>query len=147
MNSKLTLLAVAGALACGLSFARPVQQERDPLERIAQLEKDVASLKSEVAALRKASKAPSEGGSQDDALRHDMEQVVRWVQSQSQAAGKLESSLDEAQQKGFTAGINPDSRVALLAGFHELAKALKTPVELKSAPVETAKPAERGVKR
>lgn len=148
MNSKLSLFVVAGALAAGLSFARPARQERDPMDRIEDLEKEVVALKTELAALRKAPAQATSAPAQDVALRQDVEQVVRWIQSQSQGADALTRALEEARAKGFTAGINPDSRSVLLAGFGELTRSLKAPLALSKpeSKSEDAKSNARGAK-
>jgi hypothetical protein len=78
-------------------------------------------------------------------LRQDLEKIVQWVQAQNQAAEALANALDDARSKGFTAGINPDSRTALLTGFGELSAALKTPLKLtppEPKPAAPAKPAQ-----
>jgi hypothetical protein len=138
MKSTLSLIAVAGALACGLTLARPVQDQRDPIERIEALEKQVGELTTELAALRKAAVPATGAATPEEVLRADLEQALRWIQAQSQAADALNAALEDARAKGFTAGINPDSRNVLLAGFAELTKALKTPLELSA---DKAKPA------
>jgi hypothetical protein len=145
MNSTLSLIAVAGALACGLTFARPVQVDDDPEVRLAALEKEFAALKAEVVALRKAPAATTVASDPSAALRQDLEKIVQWVQAQNKAAEALANALEDARSKGFTAGINPDSRTALLTGFGELSAALKTPLKLtppEPKPAAPAKPAQ-----
>lgn len=129
MNSPLCLVAVAGALACGLSFARPIQDESDPLERIEALEKELTALKREVAALRKT---PAAAAGPDE-IRADLDEVVRWIQAQGDAADALQRALDDSKAKGFTAGINPDSRNVLLNGLGDMAKAAKSPLKLSAS--------------
>jgi DNA anti-recombination protein RmuC len=147
MKSTLSLIAVAGALACGLTLARPVQDEREPLERLEALEKQVGELKSELATLRKAATPAAGVASPEEALRADLEQALRWIQTQSQAADALNAALEESRAKGFTAGINPDSRNALLAGFAELTKAMKTPLVLSAKEPKPATPAKAAAGR
>lgn len=128
MNSSLCLFAVAGALACGLSFARPAQDPSDPLERVEALEKELAALKSEVAAMRKTPATAT--GATLDTLKSDLDELVRWVKAQGESADALQRALDESRAKGFTSGINPDSRTVLLGGLGDMVKALKSPLKL-----------------
>ncbi len=130
MNSSLTVFAVAALVAGGLCFARPTpaaQVELELDERVALLEKELASLKSELASLRKT---PTAADSANATLQGDFEEVVRWIRAQGQAAESLERALEESRAKGFTAGINPDSRNVLLAGLGALASASKQPLKL-----------------
>jgi len=133
MNSPVCVIAVAGALACGLSIARPTAARTDELSqldgRVAELEKELTALKSEVASLRKAPAA--DGGK--DAVKADLDEVVRWVQAQGVAAQALQKALDDSRAKGFTAGINPQSRDLLLAGLGESAKAASAPLKLSAS--------------
>ena len=49
-----------------------------------------------------------------------------FVAAQAKAGAELAKSLSDARAKGFTAGINPESREALLAGLGAQAEAMKT---------------------
>lgn len=134
MNSPVTVLAVAALIACGISFARPTpaaQQELELDERVANLEKELVALRSEVAALRKAP-APAEAA--NATLQADLEEVVRWIRAQTLAGDALERALEDSRAKGFTAGINPESRNVLLGGLGAVASAAKQPLKLGVAP-------------
>ena len=50
-------------------------------------------------------------------LAKEHDQVLAYFAKQSQAASILLAELDSCETLGFTAGINPQSREVLLAGF------------------------------
>ena len=79
-------------------------------------------------------------GLQQDRERH--EALLAWARAQGDAAKALQDVLADAREKGFTAGINPASREALLAGFDALATSLRKPTS--SATPETAPQPPRG---
>ena len=81
----------------------PVQQDLEDDE----LEKKVATLEDELATLK-------ESRMQDKAL---LEQVLLYLETQSQEGAKMLGTLDESEQLGFTAGINFRSREVLLSGM------------------------------
>jgi len=60
------------------------------------------------------------------------------------SAKVLQDALAESLEKGFTYGINPESRVVLLAGFQQFVSALQAevPGQAPAAPVEPP-PAEK----
>src|SRR5688572_3143984 len=128
MKHSLSVVLAASAVV-GLAFAR-VSNPQDPVERLATVEKEVAALKAQVAELTKVGGAP---GTDDLAVRaqilkmqETLDKVLLWGNAQAEAATRLQAALDEAQARGFVAGINPESRIVLLDGFHSLAGALKT---------------------
>ncbi|MBL4771311.1 MAG: hypothetical protein JKY61_09245 [Planctomycetes bacterium] len=53
------------------------------------------------------------------------------MDAQQKAASALLSSLDAAQEAGFTAGINPKSREILLQAWRAQAKAVGSPTKKK----------------
>jgi len=69
-------------------------------------------------------KEQSAGGPGDVKL----EDVVGYLQAQAKSAAHLQLMLAESEDKGFTFGINPDSRVALLSGFNQFVNTLQTDV-------------------
>ena len=108
---------------------------QDPRERIATLEREVAELKLEVQNLRQGG-GDSELAKQLTAQKADLQKLIEWARAQGQAATALQTALEDARTKGFTAGINPDSREVLLTGFEQLTGSLKAdplPVDTKSA--------------
>jgi hypothetical protein len=58
----------------------------------------------------------------------EMMDVVAYVNAQAQAAAALQLSLAESEEKGFTYGINPESREVMLAGFRQFLSTLQTDV-------------------
>jgi uncharacterized protein (UPF0261 family) len=142
MKHSLSVVLAASAIV-GLAFAR-VSSPQDPVERLATVEKEVAALKTQVAELTKVGGEP---GTDDVALRaqllkqqETLDKVLLWGHAQAEAATGLQAALDDAQARGFVAGINPESRIVLLDGFHSLATALKTELP-PPAPTPEAAPA------
>jgi hypothetical protein len=89
----------------------------DALARLDRLQQEVNALKAEVTRLKGK---PLDGSALDPltaALRRDIDQIAQYLRDQAQAAKTLSEVLDEAEAKGFTAGINPDSRTLLLGGW------------------------------
>ena len=67
-----------------------------------------------------------------DTLRQEVEdskrvtrETVAYLQSVSKTAKSMSATLDSAEEKGFTAGINPASRETLLSGWRDQLGALQ----------------------
>lgn len=159
-----TSLAVVlfGALAAGAGFATASaskaaapQQGGSPIERLERLEAQIADLKAQVAKLeaRKPESPPSTTGetpaagaaaagtpaSEQAELAKQLEQVLAYLAAQAEAAKQLDAALAESREKGFTYGINPDSRIVLLDGFGQFTTTLQTDVpSAKPAPTPQA---------
>ncbi len=139
MKSLLPLALFASAVA-SLAFAASPAQDAPP-DRVAALEKELAELKSRVAGLEQGG-AGTELGRALAEERARSEALVSWARAQGAAALALQDTLQDAREKGFTAGINPASREALLAGFDALAASLR-----KLPTPETPEPARTPGKR
>lgn len=139
MKSLAPLALIASAIA-SLAFAASPAQEA-PIERLAALEKELAELKTKVNVLEQGG-ANTELGRALAEERARSEALVAWARAQGAAASTLQDTLKEAREKGFTAGINPASREALLAGFDTLASSLR-----KQPTPETPEPAQATGKR
>jgi hypothetical protein len=112
---SLALFALA-AIVCGSTFAQaPKGQDSE----LALLKRDVARLQAEVSQLKEQSAGGEEA---------DLKEIVAYLQSQAKGAAHLQKMLAESEDKGFTYGINPDSRVAMLEGFNHFVNALQTDV-------------------
>ena len=70
----------------------------------------------------------------EHAKEHD--QVLAYLAKQSQAATALLAQIDSCESLGFTAGINPQSREVLLAGFRAYYGEAQRDVPAKPMPVE-----------
>lgn len=55
-----------------------------------------------------------------------IEFLETFVESQADAGEALDKAVKDAETMGFTAGINPESRVALLKGLRAQAESLKS---------------------
>jgi hypothetical protein len=133
MNSKLSLCCVLAAAVAGLAWAG-TQNPQDPEERIAALEREVAALKELVAQNKTAGDEALAKSAAEQAKSIDA--VLGWARAHALAGEALQLVLDDSRAKGFTAGINPDSRVVLLDGFTAFVESLKTP--LPAAPAAPA---------
>lgn len=139
MNPKQTLVIVGTAVLCGIALA---QNPPSPADRLDSLEKEVAALRSQLG----GGKAPT--ADEIAALRKELAdtraqtaQLVQWAAAQAQGAADLSAVLDDAEAKGFTYGINPDSRVALLSGWRNFAASLQK--DAPKPPAEPVKPTAR----
>jgi hypothetical protein len=124
MNRNLSLVLVASAVVCGLALAQ-APQSKDAAQ-VAALQKRVEALEADVAALKKASPGTGEFAAGIDKDRKTVEQLVKYTAAQAAAAVKLQAVLEDSRAKGFTFGINPDSRTVLLQGFQDFTESIKT---------------------
>ena len=103
------------------------------MDRLIALEKQVVDLKAELAALKKAPAQASPVAGQPTPeqyadLRRQMDEVLAYLEAQAQSAEALSAALEDSRVKGFTFGINPDSRIVMLDGFGQFTMALQTNV-------------------
>jgi len=111
-------VVVLALVVTAQSFAQAPRAggSQDVKAEFEQLKRDVARLQDEVQALKAAQGPKAE----------EFDEMVGYLRTQAQSATKLKQVLADSEQKGFTYGINPDSRVVLLAGFNEFATTLET---------------------
>lgn len=125
MNIKQSFVVLGTAALCGLALAQtPVAPTS--VERIDALEKQVAALRTQVFADQQA--AIDELAAMRKELAESREQVTQvnnWAANQATGAAELATVLDDSEQKGFTFGINPESRISLLAGWRAFAAGLQ----------------------
>lgn len=137
MKFQSTLAFTACALALGAAFAAPstplaaTPVQGTPLERLEAVEKRVVELEAELAALKKskagaAAKAVDDKGQQD--VEDQLQAVMGYLAAQAEAAKRLDEKLQESKSKGFTFGINPESREVMLSGFSSFTTSLQTDV-------------------
>jgi len=60
-----------------------------------------------------------------EALNARVEAMETFAEAQAAAGAELMKALEKSEAKGFTAGINPESREVLLAGLRASAEAMK----------------------
>lgn len=128
MNRNLSLVLVVVAAASGLAWAAGPKQASQPTQsdapQLAALQKRIDALDAEVLALKKVKPTDVEAATVKN--REMLEGILQYLRAQSGAAERLQAVLDDSRVKGFTYGINPDSRTVLLQGFHEFAESIKT---------------------
>ena len=141
MNSKNIFVVIGTAALCGLALAQ-TPKSLSPVERLDALEKAVQALQAQVKA------APPVQSDEVSALKKEVaetrvlvNQLLTWGATQADGAVELARVLDESEQKGFTFGINPDSRVALLNGWRNFATGMQ-----KDAPKPIAAAESKGKK-
>jgi hypothetical protein len=112
------------ATGCLVLAAYQNGQAADTAARLATVEKEVAEMK---AVFAEHEKAMGES-------RALAEKTARYLSEQAKAAAQMQHVLDESEKAGFTFGINPDSRILLLAGWHEALAAAQKDVPQPVAP-------------
>jgi hypothetical protein len=140
MNLKQTLVVLGCAALCGLAFA---QNQKPPTvaERLDLLEKQVLDLRAELAATKQTANQQVAAALKETAeTRALANALATWAGGQAEGAAALALVLDDSEAKGFTFGINPDSRIALLAGWRSFASGMRkdVPHPLAADPAKTA---------
>jgi hypothetical protein len=130
-TTPLLSLIATGCLALA---AYQSGQTADAEARLAAVEKEVDALKKTVAEHDKAL-------AESHALA---EKTARYVAEQAKAAAQMQVTLDESEKAGFTFGINPDSRILLLAGWREALNAAQKDLPLPPTPPPAEKNGQNG---
>jgi hypothetical protein len=115
----LATFALASAALLVLPSAQDKTTKDGPLERLSVVERDLAQAKDKLAK-----------------QEAELADLRAWVAAQQAAAKVMQSTLDESEKAGFTFGINPESRRALLRGWRSQLDAAGS--EAKSAPKTAA---------
>jgi len=143
MNSKQTLVVIGTAALCGLALAQTPPKAPSTPERLDALEREVHALRARADQVSPSTDVDiAELKRQLAETRTQVDQLIAWTTVQRDGAAELARVLDDSEQKGFTFGINPESRIVLLAGMREflaaVQKDLPKPLEL---PAKGSKPA------
>lgn len=147
MKFQPTLAIAACTFALGAAFAAPSfplaaePVQGTPLERLEAVEKRVVELETELAALKKAKPAAAVQAADAKAqldVEKQLADVVGYLAAQAEAAKRLDEKLKESETKGFTFGINPDSRIVMLSGFSDFTSTLQSDVPSAKPPTTTA---------
>lgn len=157
MQFQSTLAFAVAAFALGAAFAAPstslaVQPvQGTPLERLEAAEKRLADLENQLAALKGAKPAAANKDKTDDAedvaaLDQQVQDVLEYLGAQAEAAKRLDAMLKDSEAKGFTFGINPDSRIVMLHGFADFTTTLQTDVPT-AMPRKPADPQATAIRR
>lgn len=96
-------IAIAATCALLVVVALPSAQQKTkdgPMDRLTVVERDLAQAKDKLAK-----------------QEAELADLKAWVAAQQSAAKSMQATLDESEQAGFTYGINPESRHALLRGW------------------------------
>ena len=118
--SVLLSVIVLALVVCSQTFAqapRPAATQ-DVRAEFDKLKRDVARLNKQVMSLKQ-----DQGPSLDE-----YNEVVAYLHAQAASATALKQVLVESEEKGFTYGINPESRIVLLAGIEDMCTALESGV-------------------
>lgn len=84
---------------------------------------------------------------QVDELSKKVESFETYLAGQAAAGKSLEAAVSRARAEGFTAGINPSSREALLGGLTAQAEAMKSAGASKAPDAPKKKESMRGKRR
>lgn len=137
MPTRTTLAFAVAAFALGAAFASPSTPfaaqpvQGTPLERLEAVERRLVEVEGQLAALKAAKPAPTQKDGAEQGAKGDqkeLDSVLAYLSAQAEAAKRLDERLKESEEKGFTFGINPESRVVLLAAFGEFSATLQNDV-------------------
>ena len=141
MNSKQTLAVFGTAALCGLALAQ-TPKPTPPADRLDTLEKEVKELRGRFEAAAGAANdrcALLEKELND--TRDLVGRLVTWAGGQADGAAALATVLDDSEAKGFTYGINPDSRIVLLGGWRSFLTGMQKDVPKPVVAVDPKAPA------
>jgi chromosome segregation ATPase len=108
-HTLLLALGLGAALFALTGSAQNSQEKADLSQKVEALEKELVQAKAEIAGFETALTKNTE----------TLDQIARWIEGQADSAAGLASTLDAAEDQGFTAGINFGSRETLLAGWRK----------------------------
>jgi hypothetical protein len=133
MKTSIGVMLVALAIGGGLAFSQGADPKKDDpkddsARKIAALENDLVTTraKAEAVAVELAD------------TKAAVTRIVAYLDAQAHSAQQMAETLDNSEQAGFTAGINPNSRTMLLAGWREQLNVAQANVP--TGPTPTAKP-------
>jgi hypothetical protein len=136
MKMSIGVVVVALAVGGGMAFS----QGQDPKD---ELSKKVVVLEGDLVATRlKAEATAAELGE----VKATLAKVVEYLDKQAKSAEAMATVLDDSEQAGFTAGINPNSRMILLSGWRDQLTVVQTDVPVMLRRVEAVKPVEKKAK-
>lgn len=144
MNMKQSFVVLGTAALCGLALAQ-TPTTPPAADRLDALEKQVAALRTQVVAEHQAAVDELAAMRKELTESHELvSQVSTWAANQSASAAELAAVFDDSEQKGFTFGINPESRISLLAGWRAFAAGLQK--DAPKAPAAKDAVAKKGAK-
>ncbi len=128
------VVLVALAVGGGVAFSQGQDPKQDDLA------KKVVVLESDIVATRLKSEAMAvELGE----MKATLSKVLEYLDKQAKSAEAMATVLDDSEQAGFTAGINPNSRMILLSGWRDQLSGIQTDVPVMLKKVEPVKQAEK----
>jgi hypothetical protein len=147
MKFQSTLAFAVAAFALGAAFAAPSAPlaaqpvQGTPLERLEAAEKRLADLENQLAALKGVKPVATDKDKPADtqgveAIDKQLQSVLAYLGAQAEAAKRLDVVLKDSDAKGFTFGINPDSRIVMLHGFADFTTTLQTDVPTAKKPTD-----------
>ena len=144
MKTSIGVILVALAIGGGLAFSQgqePKQEQAkdapkdDAAKRMEILESDLVSTRKRCEGL----------AGELSETKATLAKVVRYLDAQAAGAAALHEALAASEAAGFTAGINPNSREILLAGWREQLSTMQKDVPaLPATPL--AEPPKKGAK-
>jgi hypothetical protein len=105
MKTSVITMLVVGAAVAALAFAAPARTTDDPKKDAKAQELEELRLKCDALEATVAEN------------KTKLDQVLKYLNAQAEAARSMQATLDDSEQQGFTYGINPNSRIVLLEGW------------------------------
>lgn len=109
-HALLPALLLGSALLAGGAWSEERAQNADLETRVAELERR----------LSESDKLAQQLADEQASLRATNKSTLAYLERQARAATAMQAVLDSSEKQGFTAGINPNSRITLLAGLRSL---------------------------
>lgn len=116
MKTSIGVLLVAMAIGGGLAFSQGQDQKDDPAKAKDDAAKKIEVLENDLITTRQKCEAVSTDLAETKAA---VARITQYLDAQARSASAMAAILDESEQAGFTAGINPNSRTILLTGWRE----------------------------
>lgn len=121
MKTSLSLMLACGAATLsGLAFSQNPPQPSPLDHKIELLEQDIVSNRQNM----------EEISAELGETKATLDAALKYIAAQAQGAKAMAETLDDSEVKGFTYGINPDSRHALLKGWRDQLAAAQKDVPL-----------------
>lgn len=130
MKYQISLVVLSAALLASSFAFNARAQVQDPVQqRLDAIQRDILDSRAKVEQMSEEFKL----------LRKTIEDSQKYIEAQSKAAKAMSEVLDDSEKQGFTYGINPGSREALLKGWREELGVLQQGVPAPLPPLKDAK--------
>jgi uncharacterized protein YlxW (UPF0749 family) len=118
MKTSIGVILLVLAVGGGLAFSQGQDPKVDLAKKVEVLETDLISTRAKAEAL----------ATELADTKASVAKITQYLEAQARSAAAMATALDESEQAGFTAGINPNSRTILLNGWRVQLTTLQTDV-------------------